>query len=163
MMKLPEPIRSAHFAISLLILLTACASVPENSEPSSAAALTDKTESPKQVSTPTKPFDEDSLYQILVADVALTRGQFKTALENYLVQARKTRDAGIIRLTNSIATHQGDAVAILESAQLWVEVEPKQAAAHRAALQAYALHKRPFEALEQASWLYRAEMRAPAQ
>ena len=154
-MKLPEPIRSAHFAISLLILLTACASVPENSEPSSAAALTDKTESPKQVSTPTKPFDEDSLYQILVADVALTRGQFKTALENYLVQARKTRDAGIIRLTNSIAAHQGDAGAMLESAQLWVEVEPNETDAHRAALQAYAVYKRPFEALEQASWLYR--------
>ncbi len=154
-MKLPEPIRSAPFAISLLILLTACASVPENSEPSSAAALTDKTESPKQVLAPTKPFDEDSLYQILVADVALTRGQFKTALENYLVQARKTRDAGIIRLTNSIAAHQGDAGAMLESAQLWVEVEPNETDAHRAALQAYAVYKRPFEALEQASWLYR--------
>ncbi len=155
MMKLPEPIRSTPFAISLLILLTACASVPENSEPSSAAALTDKTESPKQVLAPTKPFDEDSLYQILVADVALTRGQFKTALENYLVQARKTRDAGIIRLTNSIAAHQGDAGAMLESAQLWVEVEPNETDAHRAALQAYAVYKRPFEALEQASWLYR--------
>mgnify|MGYP003867441321 FL=1 len=154
-MKLPEPIRSTPFAISLLILLTACASVPENSEPSSAAALTDKTESPKQVLAPTKPFDEDSLYQILVADVALTRGQFKTALENYLVQARKTRDAGIIRLTNSIAAHQGDAGAMLESAQLWVEVEPNETDAHRAALQAYAVYKRPFEALEQASWLYR--------
>ena len=138
-----------------MILLTACASVPENSEPSSAAALTDKTESPKQVLAPTKPFDEDSLYQILVADVALTRGQFKTALENYLVQARKTRDAGIIRLTNSIAAHQGDAGAMLESAQLWVEVEPNETDAHRAALQAYAVYKRPFEALEQASWLYR--------
>ena len=156
-MKLPEPIHSAPFVISLLILLTACASVPENGEPSSAAALADKIESPKQALAPTKPFDEDSLYQILVADVALTRGQFKTALENYLVQARKTRDAGIIRLTNSIAAHQGDAGAILESAQLWVEVEPNQAAAHRAALQAFALHKRPFEALEQASWLYRNE------
>ena len=155
MMKLPEPIRSAPFAISLMILLTACASVPENSKPSSAAALADKTESPKQVLAPTKPFDEDSLYQILVADVALTRGQFKTALENYLVQARKTRDAGIIRLTNSIAAHQGDAGAMLESAQLWVEVEPNETDAHRAALQAYAVYKRPFEALEQASWLYR--------
>jgi hypothetical protein len=157
MMKLPEPIHSAPFVISLLILLTACASVPENGEPSSAAALADKIEPPKQALAPTKPFDEDSLYQILVADVALTRGQFKAALENYLVQARKTRDAGIIRLTNSIAAHQGDVGAILESAQLWVEVEPNQAAAHHAALQAFALHKRPFEALEQASWLYRNE------
>lgn len=131
--------------------------MPENGEPSSAAALADKTESPKKVLAPTKPFDEDSLYQILVADVALTRGQFKTALENYLVQARKTRDAGIIRLTNSIAAHQGDAGAMLESAQLWVEVEPNETDAHRAALQAYAVYKRPFEALEQASWLYRNE------
>ena len=157
MMNLLKPIRSAPFAISLIALLTACASVPENGNPSSAAAPADRIETQKRPLASTKPFAEDSLYQILVADVALTRGQFKTALDNYLVQARKTRDADIIRLTNSIATHQGDAVAILESAQLWVEVEPKQAAAHRAALQAYALHKRPFEALEQASWLYRNE------
>ena len=155
MMKLPKAIRSAPFAISLFILLTACASVPENGDPSSATTAADRIESPKQVLAPTKPFDEDSLYQILVADVALTRGQFKTALENYLVQARETRDAGIIRLTNSIAAHQGDAGAMLESAQLWVEVEPNETDAHRAALQAYAMYKRPFEALEQASWLYR--------
>jgi tetratricopeptide (TPR) repeat protein len=155
MMKLPKAIRSAPFAISLFILLTACASVPENDDPSSATTAADRIESPKQALAPTKPFDEDSLYQILVADVALTRGQFKTALENYLVQARETRDAGIIRLTNSIAAHQGDAGAMLESAQLWVEVEPNETDAHRAALQAYAMYKRPFEALEQASWLYR--------
>jgi tetratricopeptide (TPR) repeat protein len=115
----------------------------------------DNIKPPEKELAPTKPFNEDSLYQILVADVALTRGQFKTALENYLVQARETRDAAIIRLTNSIAAHQGDAGAMLESAQLWVEVEPNETDAHRAALQAYALYKRPFEALEQASWLYR--------
>lgn len=164
-MKLLNPIRTAPFAVSrfalspfalsIVLLLTACASVPESDNPSSATSVPSKTESAAPELAPTKPFDEDSLYQILVADVALTRGQFKTALENYLVQARKTRDTGIIKLTNSIAAHQGDAEAILESAQLWVDVEPNQAAAHRAALQAYALFKRPFEALEQAAWLYR--------
>ena len=170
MMKLLNPIRTAPFAVSrfalspfalspfalsIVLLLTACASVPESDNPSSATSVPSKTESAAPELAPTKPFDEDSLYQILVADVALTRGQFKTALENYLVQARKTRDTGIIKLTNSIAAHQGDAEAILESAQLWVDVEPNEPAAHRAALQAYALFKRPFEALEQAAWLYR--------
>jgi hypothetical protein len=175
MMKLLNPIRTATFAVSrfalspfalspfalnafalsIALLLTGCASVPESDNPASATSVPSKTESAAAELAPTKPFDEDSLYQILVADVALTRGQFKTALENYLVQARKTRDTGIIKLTNSIAAHQGDAEAILESAQLWVDVEPNQAAAHRAALQAYALFKRPFEALEQAAWLYR--------
>ena len=157
MMKLPKAILSAPFAISLFALLTACTSVPEIDSSPITPAPNDSIESQEQALAPTKPFDEDSLYQILVADVALTRGQFKTALENYLAQARETRDAGIIRLTNSIAAHQGDAGAIMESAQLWVEVEPNHAAAHRAALQAFALHKRPFEALEQASWLYRNE------
>lgn len=142
-------------ALSLVVLLSACSSLPENSNPSLSVSAPSTTESAAPELAPTKPFDEDSLYQILVADVALTRGQFKTALKNYLIQARETRDAGIIRLTHSIAAHQGDARAILESAQLWIEVEPNEANAHRAALQAFALHKRPFEALEQASWLYR--------
>jgi len=155
MMKLPKTILSASFAISLFVLLTACASVPGIDNSSATAVSNDNIKPPEKELAPTKPFNEDSLYQILVADVALTRGQFKTALENYLVQARETRDAAIIRLTNSIAAHQGDAGAMLESAQLWVEVEPNETDAHRAALQAYALYKRPFEALEQASWLYR--------
>ena len=154
-MKLPKTILSASFAISLFVLLTACASVPGIDNSSATAVSNDNIKPPEKELAPTKPFNEDSLYQILVADVALTRGQFKTALENYLVQARETRDAAIIRLTNSIAAHQGDAGAMLESAQLWVEVEPNETDAHRAALQAYALYKRPFEALEQASWLYR--------
>ena len=164
MMKLSKLISKSPFAarlfsvspaaLSLVLLLTACASVPESGN-TSTTSVESTTESAVPELAPTKPFNEDSLYQILVADVALTRGQFKTALKNYLIQARQTRDAGIIRLTHSIAAHQGDARAILESAQLWIEVEPKDANAHRAALQAFALHKRPFEALEQASWLYR--------
>jgi len=154
-MKLPNSIRSAPFAISLVALLAACASAPENGNPSSSAAPVDSIDVAKQELATIKPFAEESLYQTLVADVALTRGQFETALENYLLQARETRDAGIIRLTNSIASHQGDAGAMLESAQLWVEVEPNETDARRAAVQAYALYKRPFEALEQAAWLYR--------
>jgi tetratricopeptide (TPR) repeat protein len=169
------PFASSTFAVSMVLLLTACASVPESGNLSSVSSdqssltqssLTQSSlnksslnKSSTEFLAPelaaTKPFDEDSLYQILVADVALTRGQFKTALKHYLIQARQTRDAAIIRLTHSIAAHQGDARGILESAQLWIEVEPNEAAAHRAALQAFALYKQPFEALEQASWLYR--------
>lgn len=153
-----------------ILTLSACATLPptepekktDTGTKDNIQAITNATEtkaaedqsSPSSTKLSTKPFSEDSLYQLLVADVALTRGQFETALENYLDQARATRDLGIIRLTNGIATHQRDADAMLESALLWVEQEPQQAAAHHAALQAYALHKKPLEALQPAYWLY---------
>ena len=158
MMKLAKLICIVPSAISLSLLLTACVSAPNMEQQSQPAAVTNgATESAQSVALTSRPFPEDALYQLLVADVALTRGQFKTALENYLSQARLTRDVGIIQLTNSIASHQRDAGAILETAELWLDAQPNQPLAHHAALQAYALHNRPFDALQQGYWLYRNE------
>ena len=91
---------------------------------------------------------------MLVADIALIRGQFDLALEKYLQQAHSTRDAAVIEMANRIASHQGDLDATLKMALLLLEVSPNQAIAHRATLQAYALQKKPLEALHHAHWLY---------
>jgi len=99
-------------------------------------------------------FPEEVLYQLLVADIALIRGQFEFSLEKYLRQARETRDIAVIEMANRIASHQANNEATLETALLWLEVTPNQAIAHRAALQAYALLKDPLKALPHAHWLY---------
>lgn len=140
--------------LSITLLLSACVSTPTAQQSLAETTTPLANETHTATTLATKSFSEDSLYQLLVADVALTRGQFETALKNYLIQARETRDLGIIQLTNSIANHQRNADAILESALLWVEQEPDQEVAHRTALQAYALHKKPLDALQHAYWLY---------
>ena len=57
-------------------------------------------------------------------------------------------------MANRIASHQGNTQATVETAELWLEVSPNQAIAHRAALQAYALQADPLKALPHAYWLY---------
>ena len=105
----------------------------------------------------TKAFPEETLYQLLVADIALIRGQFESALEKYLQQARQTRDIAVIELANRVALHQSDMDALLETALLWVEIMPDQAMAHQAALQAYALLGDPLQALPHGYFLYSQE------
>jgi tetratricopeptide (TPR) repeat protein len=155
------------FALSITALLSACATVSgtvtevehnagEVISPSAANSPPGNT-----VNNPAKPaegvFPEEALYQLLVADMALTRGQFEFALEKYIQQARETRDIEVIKVANRIASHRGDTSALLETALLWLEVSPNHAMAHRAALLAYALQAEPLKALPHAYWLYVTE------
>ena len=111
-------------------------------------------ENPQPAEPVTKAFPEETLYQLLVADISLIRGQFEPALEKYLQQAWETRDMAVIEMANRVALHQRDTDALLETALLWVEQMPDQATAHQAALQAYALQGKPLDALSHAHWLY---------
>jgi tetratricopeptide (TPR) repeat protein len=142
------------------MLLSACTTVsetlPQLQNNAAEAVVESKLESTNEntLAPVIGAFPEEVLYQLLVADIALIRGQFEPALEKYLQQAHKTRDIAVIEMANRIAGHQGNADVALETALLWLEVAPNQAVAHHAALQAYALRGDPLKALEQAHWLY---------
>lgn len=155
------------FALSITALLSACAAVSgtvtEVEHNAGDVISPSAANSPpgNVVNNPAEPaegvFPEEALYQLLVADIALTRGQFEFALEKYLQQARETRDIEVIEVANRIASHQGDTSALLETALLWLEVRPNHGMAHRAALLAYALQAEPLKALPHAYWLYVTE------
>ena len=149
-------------ALGISMLLPGCSAVLEtDSQTAPQAAETvaidqpaPETASEKPVEPSHRAFPEEVLYQLLVADIALIRGQFELALEKYLQQARQTRDMAVIEMANRIASHQGNRDATLEMALLWLDISPNHAPAHRAALQAYALHGDPLGALQHAHWLY---------
>jgi tetratricopeptide (TPR) repeat protein len=166
-MKKRQTIISAQrvfFTLGITALLSACATVSETvtQEKNNAGeiiAVSALNNQPNNIiNSPAEPaeraFPKETLYQLLVADIALTRGQFELALEKYLQQAHETRDIEVIEMANRIASHQGNTVALLETALLWLEVTPDQAMAHRAALLAYALQADPLKALPHAYWLY---------
>jgi len=138
------------YQLGAALLLSACTALPLPPAPESTpAAVAEK--SPEAV---VKPFSEESLYELLVADIALTRGEFQLASEKYLQQAQITQDAGVVEMANRIAHHQRDADLVLQTALLWLDVAPNSTDAHRAVLQAYALHNDPMAALPHAFWLY---------
>ncbi len=133
------------------LLVAACATAPAVTQKQPPKAELRQTQVPE---LPTAPFAIDTLYDLLVADIALTRSQFDIALPKYLQQARQTRDAAVIEVASRIANHRHDYQASLEMALLWVDVEPDSPQAHMAALQIHAIRGEALQALSHASWLY---------
>lgn len=69
------------------------------------------------------------VYQILLAEVALQRGDVELASQAYADLAVRTRDPKILERTVEVAGHARRYDLALEAARLWVEVEPASARA----------------------------------
>jgi len=139
-----------YILLTSFSLLAACAATPQMSTEQAPAP-----DPPAEVAITA--FTGDTLYDLLVGDVALTRGDFDVALPAYLKQARQTRDAGVIEMAGRVASHLRDHGAALEMARLWVDVEPNNPESQNAALQAYGILGDALGALPYAHWLYRNE------
>lgn len=133
------------FSLLLIVLLASgCATTPNTSpegteEISTVAAATEpeapaapaRKAPPKPNDYPVEPFPEDSMYQLLVAEVAGYRGQYDVALEKYVKMAQETRDAGVAARATRLASYLKQEQIALETAQIWAEAEPESLEAHR--------------------------------
>ena len=104
-----------------------------------------------------KPFEEGTLYELLVADVALMRQHYETALGNYSTQAFETRDEAITEMAFGIAHNFRQPKKALALAKLWIEINPRSVSARKAVIQSYALLRDPVSALPYAVWISRNE------
>lgn len=74
-------------------------------------------------------FSYDSLYSLLLAEMAIQRGQPQTALQEYARQSRNTSDTNIIERSIEIANYLQDSKTALPLAQQWAQVNPGKAQA----------------------------------
>jgi len=96
---------------------------------------------------PERAFPNDSLYTLLVAEFALRRQAYDLSLENYMEQAAELRDPGVSAHTTHLAQYLQREDEALQSARLWVELEPNNAEANNT-LATLLVHKgRTLEAL----------------
>tara|TARA_Y100000748_G_scaffold303496_1_gene308794 strand:+ start:196 stop:1929 length:1734 start_codon:yes stop_codon:yes gene_type:complete len=116
------------------LLLGGCTSLSQPSAPAAPVTPPSAIEEP-EVDTPVTygRFQQDTLYELLTAEIAGQRNRFDLALDNYLRQARSTRDAGISERALRVAEFLGNEPAALEMARLWVEVAPQDPEALRSA------------------------------
>lgn len=63
------------------------------------------------------------MYQVLVAEVAMQRGQYDLAIQNYLELGRNTRDVRMAERAARVAVYAHDNENALEAAKLWVELD----------------------------------------
>lgn len=110
-------------------LLTACAGTTPVEEPVPTAAPVVQQEAPAKQELPERPFPDDSVYPLLVAEFALRRREYDIALDNYMIQSRVLRDAGISAHTTHLTQFMRREREALEASELWVELEPDNAEA----------------------------------
>ena len=70
-------------------------------------------------------FNRESMYELLVAELAGQQGQFELAMANYLKQARLTRDPNIAERATRVAQYLRNVEAITEAAELWIATDPE--------------------------------------
>lgn len=80
---------------------------------------------------PVAPFQEDTLYELLVAEVAGYRGQYDTALKKYVDAAVETRDPGVAARATRLAAYLKENDSALTTSQIWAEEDPEDIDAHR--------------------------------
>ena len=136
------------------LVLTGCAAHPTHrpeppaikAEPVTEMSATPPAEAPP-VEAKTRPFPADSFYDLLVAEIALRRGDYELALNNYLQQAHATHDSGVISRTARLAEFLKADRAALDAAQLWVIQEPDDMEAQFTLASELAKAQRPLEAM----------------
>lgn len=117
--------------LAALSVLAGCQTL--SPEPAAAPEPEPKQAAPEARPTVTGNFSEQSLYQLLVAELAGQRNRFDLALGNYLEQARATRDPAVAERAYRIADYLGEQEAARETALIWAESQPDSLDAQRAA------------------------------
>ncbi|MCW8194927.1 tetratricopeptide repeat protein [Proteobacteria bacterium 005FR1] len=73
---------------------------------------------------PTRDFPVETFYSLLVAELAGNRGRYDIELGNYIQEAHRTRDTNVTARATRIARYLSANQATLNTARLWVELEP---------------------------------------
>jgi len=104
-------------------------------------------EEPEPEDIPVRPFPGDSFHELLVAEFAVRRQDYQTALKSYLEQAKKTRDKNVSARATRLAKFLKAEQATLDSARLWVELEPSNLEAHFTVAAQFSKLQKPLLAL----------------
>ncbi len=125
---------TALLAALLVLLLTGCAETARRAEPTApqAEAPAEPVQlpfpEPKPQSTELSP---ELLYNLMVAEIAAQRADFRTAYSHYLDVAKQAGVAYAAERAARIAVFLKDADKTRQAVRLWVELSPNDPAARR--------------------------------
>ncbi|MBA1276010.1 tetratricopeptide repeat protein [Stutzerimonas azotifigens] len=124
-----------HFALTAMLLLGGCQTFAPPASDSTAPAEGAALESPKVEPAHYGTFSRESLYALLVAELAGQRNRFDIALGNYVQQANATQDPGVAERGFRIAEYLGAEQAALDTALIWARNTDSLDAQRAAAIQ----------------------------
>ena len=117
-------------ALLLALATGACAQpappsgVAQQSAPQKAAPLPQKVLPPKRPPPPPNDLTELTLYELLLAEIALQRGEAGLAAQTYLQIAKRTLDPRVARRAVEVANGAKLPEVAVEAAKVWQTVEP---------------------------------------
>ncbi|MCY0965987.1 tetratricopeptide repeat protein [Parathalassolituus penaei] len=97
---------------------------------------------------PVKPFESDTLLSLLTAEFAGQRQQFDLALQQYMEEARRTREPAIAARAAQVAQFTGHPAEAEEASNLWIEVAPNDPEAYMTRAQTLMVTRRYVDALD---------------
>lgn len=104
----------------LALVLSGCSTI----QPSTKSGETATTPLTETKPLPPADLEPETLYTLLVAELAGQQKRYDILLSNYLSAAKKTRDPGLAERATRIAASIKAQKATLMAAQLWHEVDP---------------------------------------
>ncbi|GGC04410.1 hypothetical protein GCM10011352_33240 [Marinobacterium zhoushanense] len=116
--------RIPGFAILFGALLLGGCAGQASQGPDSAALSTPPATPQAPVQYQPGELNQESVYELLAAEIAGQRRQFDQALGYYLHQARMNHDPAIAERATRIAQFLRNAKAVVEAAGIWAEIEP---------------------------------------
>ena len=128
------------FRISIavaLLFLAACAQQParKDSGPADDAQRRPKVvvakPAPGRPPLPNVELTEELMFKVMLAEIALQRGQPHVAVPAYLELARETRDPRIAQRATEIAWNARFVPAALEAVSIWLQADPESARARQ--------------------------------
>ena len=109
--------------VLLLSGLTACAQIPTKEEVEKTGESAEQ-EDISQLNLPKQELTAPILFDFLVGETALQRGNLDIAVSRYVKLAKTTRDPRIAKRATEISLHAGNPFAAEQAAAMWVELEP---------------------------------------
>ncbi len=111
-------------ALLSTLFLSACAGLQGQSLKNNTLVQSDQAEIIPQSSV-SGVFGEDS-YRLLVAEMAINRGQTAIAVEHYLALAKSQNNPAIAERAVRVAVYGENLEAAIEAAQRWLELDPER-------------------------------------
>lgn len=150
----PSRLRAPYMGfLCLLLALAGCSSTPSHDKAVQADQPSTERAEILVKKVPDRPFEVDTLYALLVAEIAGSRKRYDIALNNYIQQASATRDINVVARATRIARLLNARKAALEMSLLWLDLEAENPEARQIAASELAQANRLLEAVEQSEWL----------
>ena len=114
-------------ACALVAFESGCAQLPEKGQAPqsvSAAESGPSKQKPIEPALPELELTPQLLYQHMLAEMAINRGELGIAAQAYVDLARKTRDPRIARRATGVAVQARQATLAVEAATVWLQADP---------------------------------------